>query len=149
MEMKERLFKLGGDVKHTAGKLAKGAVDGSKKMAEKVRIKNAISHAESRLNAAYMEIGKKYEELHENDTESEFAELKTELAAVDSASICPNCGKYVQEGQRFCPACGTKQPEPPEEAPEEEAPAEEEAAGEVVEETAAEEAAPTETEVTE
>lgn len=163
MEMKERLFKLGGDVKHTAGKLAKGAVDGSKKMAEKVRIKNAISHAESRLNAAYMEIGKKYEELHENDTESEFAELlgtaadakaqivelKTELAAVDSASICPNCGKYVQEGQRFCPACGTKQPEPPEEAPEEETPAEEETAGEVVEEAAAEEAAPAETEVTE
>ena len=122
-EMKDKIFKFGGDVKNSAEKLAKGAIDSSKKMAEKVRIKNAISHAESRLNAAYIEVGKKYEELYAGETAEEFsaamaeiadakaqiASLRSELAAVDSAAICPSCGKYVQEGQRFCPFCGAKQ----------------------------------------
>ena len=35
---------------------------------------------------------------------------------MESASICSNCGKYVKEGDRFCPNCGTKQ-EIPEAAP--------------------------------
>ncbi|MBQ9695748.1 MAG: zinc-ribbon domain-containing protein, partial [Oscillospiraceae bacterium] len=122
-EMKDKIFKFGGDVKNSAEKLAKGAIDGSKKMAEKVRIKNGISHAESRLNAAYIEVGKKYEELFGNEAAEEFATamaeiadakaqiaaLRAELAAMDSAALCPSCGKYVQEGQRFCPYCGAKQ----------------------------------------
>lgn len=122
MEMKEKLFKLGEDVKNSAGKLAKGAIDGSKKVAEKVKIKNTISQAESRLNAVYIEIGKKYEEIYGDKGNPEFAELlaeiadartqialsRAELAAVDSAAICDGCGKYVQEGQRFCPYCGAK-----------------------------------------
>lgn len=132
MEMKDRLMKFGDDVKSGAEKLAKGAIDGSKKMAEKVKIKNVISQAESRLNAVYLEIGKKYEELHGTESEEAFVELlaqaadakaqitaaKVDLAAVDCATICSGCGGYVQEGQRFCPHCGTKQPEPavPEEA---------------------------------
>lgn len=139
MEMKDRLMKFGDDVKSGAEKLAKGAIDGSKKVAEKVKIKNTISQAESRLNAVYLEIGKKYEELYAEKGEAEFAELlaqavdakaqiasaKAELAAVDSATICTGCGKYVQEGQRFCPHCGTKQAvvempaEPQEETPDE------------------------------
>lgn len=136
MEMKDRLMKFGDDVKSGAEKLAKGAIDGSKKVAEKVKIKNTISQAESRLNAAYLQIGKKYEELHGAEGEAEFAELlaqaadakaqitaaKVDLAAVDCATICSGCGGYVQEGQRFCPHCGTKQPEveaPAEETPEE------------------------------
>ncbi len=135
MEMKDRLMKFGDDVKNGAEKLAKGAIDGSKKVAEKVKIKNTISQAESRLNAVYLEIGKKYEDVHGAEGEAEFAELlaqvadakaqiaaaKVDLAAVDSATICSGCGKYVQEGQRFCPHCGTKQPvaETPEETSEE------------------------------
>ncbi len=134
MELKDKLFQLGGELKDKAEKLAKDAVDGSKKVAEKVKIKNAISQAESKLNAAYLEIGKKYEELYADSTDEAFAELlaqvreakaslevsRADLAAVDSAVVCSGCGKYVQEGQRFCPNCGTKQPEP--EAPVEEKP---------------------------
>ena len=35
---------------------------------------------------------------------------------MDSAAVCDNCGKYVQEGQKFCPHCGTKQEKPEKEA---------------------------------
>ena len=142
MELKEKLTKLGGDVMNSAEKFAKGAVDGSKKMVERVKIKNDISKAESKINAAYIEIGKKYEEIYGNKGEADFAELlaqvadarasiavsRAELAAVDSAAVCENCGKYVQEGQRFCPHCGFKQ----------EKPEVEDVEAEVVEEAAAE-----------
>lgn len=135
MEMKDKLFKLGGDVKQTAEKLAKGAVDGSKKVAEKVKLRSSISQAESRLNASYMELGKKFEELFAAmcegeltdqlqeiaDIKAQIADAKAELAALDSAYLCPACGGYVQEGQNFCPSCGAKQNVPvEEETPEEE-----------------------------
>ncbi|MBR2912387.1 MAG: hypothetical protein IKC40_00515 [Oscillospiraceae bacterium] len=128
MEMKETIMKIGGDLKNSAEKLAKGTIDTSKKMAEKAKIKRALSQAESSLNAAYIELGKNYEELYAGKAEAEFAQIlaeaadakakiaaaKAELAALDSASICAGCGKYVQEGQRFCPNCGMKQPTPAE-----------------------------------
>ncbi len=134
MEMKETIMKIGGDIKNSAEKFAKGTIDTSKKMAEKAKIKRTISQAESSLNATYIEIGKKYEEMYGNKAEAEFAQMlaeiadaraqiaaaRAELAAIDSASLCGNCGKYVQEGQKFCPHCGTKQEQEPvvqEEAP--------------------------------
>lgn len=127
MALKEKLFKLGEDAKNSAEKLAKGAIDSSKKVAEKAKIKNNISKAESRLNAVYIELGKKFEEVCSEQAGEGFAELlaqaaeakaeitqaKIDLAAVDSAYICEGCGEYVQEGQSFCPNCGAKQPEPP------------------------------------
>ncbi len=129
MEMKETIKKIGGDIKNSAEKLAKGTIDTSKKMAEKAKIKRTISQAESTLNATYIEIGKKYEEMYGNKAEAEFAQLlsaiadaraqiaaaRADLAAIDSAALCDNCGKYVQEDQKFCPHCGTKQEQ--EEAP--------------------------------
>ncbi len=136
MEMKETIMKIGGDIKNSAEKFAKGTIDTSKKMAEKAKIKRTISAAESTLNAAYIEIGKKYEEVYGNKGEADFAQLlaevadarakiaaaRADLAAVDSAAVCENCGKYVQEGQKFCPHCGTKQEK--ETAPEETVPVE-------------------------
>ena len=123
MEVKETILKLGGDVKNSTEKIAKGAIDGSKKMAEKVKIKRSISEAESVLNAAYIEIGKKYEELYGNRGEAEFAQIlaqvakakaqiavaRADLAAMDSAGLCSGCGHHVQEGQAYCSHCGKKQ----------------------------------------
>ena len=34
--------------------------------------------------------------------------LKSELAGLDNASICPECGSKVNDGQKFCPECGHK-----------------------------------------
>lgn len=136
---------------NSAEKLVKGAADSSKKMVERVKIKNEISKAESELNAAYIELGKKYESLYGDRAEADFAEAlaqvakakaaiavsRAELASMESASICSNCGKYVKEGDRFCPNCGAKQ-EIPEEAPLEgevvDAPAEEAPAAEAAKE---------------
>ncbi|MCR4647054.1 MAG: zinc ribbon domain-containing protein [Oscillospiraceae bacterium] len=126
MEMKDipsTLSKIGDDVLTGAESLAKGALDGSKKVAEYFRLKNTISQAESRLNAGYIELGKKFEELYGTKAAPEFAELlaqiadaraqiaisRAELIALDSAAICGQCGKYLQAGQRFCPNCGAKQ----------------------------------------
>ncbi|MCD8220346.1 MAG: zinc-ribbon domain-containing protein [Ruminococcus sp.] len=34
--------------------------------------------------------------------------LKSELAGLDHAAICPSCGSKVSDTQRFCPECGCK-----------------------------------------
>ncbi len=126
MEVKDTIFKLGGDVKTSAGKLAKGAIDGSKKMAEKAKIKHAISKSESELNALYIEIGKKYEELCAAEGHEEFAPLlaeveriktdlslaKASLAAMDCGAVCVGCGAFVQDDQKFCPHCGKAHEKP-------------------------------------
>ena len=123
MDFKDKIFKFGGDVKNSAGKLAGDAFDGAKKAAEKVKINAAISKSEATIRDAYLAMGQKYEELHSNDPERVFvtyldiierekaniASLNGELAAVDNATVCKKCGKYVQQGQKFCPACGAKQ----------------------------------------
>ncbi|MBR3630313.1 MAG: zinc ribbon domain-containing protein [Oscillospiraceae bacterium] len=127
MEMKEiqdKLSKLGDDVMSGAESLAKGAFDGSKRVAEFIRLKGVISQAESRLNAAYIEIGKKYDELYGLNGAPEFAELLAQVAesraqiararemmtsAGSAAMVCRGCGEPMLEGQRFCPHCGIKQ----------------------------------------
>lgn len=123
MEMKEKLIKFGTNVKDSAEKLTKNAFDGSKKMTEKIKIQNKIRHAEAQLNEIYIAIGKKYEELYGNKSDVEFvqymadiadaraqiAAARAELGALESASVCENCGRYVMESQKFCPYCGTKQ----------------------------------------
>ena len=125
MEMKDipsKLSKLGDDVVSGAESLAKGALDGSKKVADFIRLKGVISQAESRLNAAYIEIGKKYDELYGLNGAPEFAELLAQVAdaraqitrarealtSVDSTAICRGCGEPVLEGQKFCPHCGVR-----------------------------------------
>ncbi|MCR5718509.1 MAG: zinc-ribbon domain-containing protein [Oscillospiraceae bacterium] len=122
-------FDLNGKINsvvNSVEKLAKGAADTSKRMVERVKVKSEISKAESDLNAAYIELGKKYEELYGDRMDADFADVlarvakakaaiavsRAELASIDSASVCPNCGKFVKEGDRFCPNCGTKQCEP-------------------------------------
>ena len=61
-------FDLNGKINsvvNSVEKLAKGAADTSKRMVERVKVKSEISKAESDLNAAYIELGKKYEELYD------------------------------------------------------------------------------------
>ncbi|MBR1528163.1 MAG: zinc-ribbon domain-containing protein [Oscillospiraceae bacterium] len=121
-ELKLRLKRFGIDVKDSAGKLTKNAVDGSKKLTEKIRVQNNIRKAETQLKQTYAEMGQKYEELYGSRNDAEFAPYMTkladlraqiaaaraELSSLDSAVVCKNCGKYVLENQNFCPYCGTK-----------------------------------------
>ncbi|MDE7121311.1 MAG: zinc-ribbon domain-containing protein [Oscillospiraceae bacterium] len=122
MGLREELAKFGADVKDSAEKLTRGAVDGSKKMAEKAKLQNTIRRAESKMNEIYIAMGKKCEEIYGNknmpefsgymteiaDAKAQIAAAKAELGSLDTASVCPNCKKYVMENQKFCPYCGTK-----------------------------------------
>jgi len=121
-ELKLRLKRLGIDVKDSAGKLTKNAVDGSKKLSEKMRVQSTIRKAESQLKQTYAEIGQKYEELYSNrndeafapymtklaDLRAQIASARAELSAIESASVCQTCGKHIMEGQKFCPHCGAR-----------------------------------------
>ena len=131
----DRLKQTAEKAASTAQSAAASAAETAKKTAEKVKINNAISADEAKIKAAYVEIGKKYEEVFAGNYGEEFTELigqiaelnssievhRAELAALDDAQICPNCGKHVQKGQKFCPSCGAEQPEPEEPAAAEEA----------------------------
>ena len=121
-EIKSKLMQFGSDVKDSAGKLTKNAVDSSRKMTEKVRVQNNIRKAENKLKEAYLAIGQKYEELYGNRNDPDFARYmqeiadaraliascRAELSSIDTASLCPKCSKFVTETQNFCPYCGTK-----------------------------------------
>ncbi len=121
-ELKQKLIHFGTNFKDSAGKVTKNAMDGSKKMAEKIRIQSNISKAEKNLTQTYVKIGQKYEELYGNRSDPDFsvymmeiadiraqiAAARAELASLDTAVLCKNCGKYVTENQNFCPNCGSK-----------------------------------------
>ncbi|MDE6004269.1 MAG: zinc ribbon domain-containing protein [Oscillospiraceae bacterium] len=125
-DWKEKITKLGSDVKDSAGKLTKNAVDSSKKMAEKVKLQNTIRRTEAKLDETYCAIGKKYEEVYGSkslpefsnflaeiaDLKAQIAIAKADLSNLDNASACPNCKKYVTEHQKFCPYCGARLVEP-------------------------------------
>ena len=121
-ELKAKLAQLGTGVRDSAGKLTRNAVDSSRKLTEKVRVQTSIRKAEAKLKNAYLAVGRKYEELYGNrndpdfspymqeiaDARAQIAAARAELSSMDTASVCPKCGKYVMETQNFCPYCGTK-----------------------------------------
>ena len=123
-ELKLKLKQIGLDVRDSAGKFTRNAVESSKKMTEKVKIQNKIRKAEKKRKEAYIAIGQKYQELYAAQPDPEFVPLLdslaeteaaiaaayTELSALENAVTCPNCGKYVSEEQKFCPYCGAKAP---------------------------------------
>ncbi len=125
MELKQQIIKFGSDFKNSAEKLTKTAVDSSRKLTEKVKIQNKIHQAEAKLNETYIAMGKKYEELYGNradpafsqyladiaDARAQIAAARAEMSAAASAAVCPKCGKYLTQNQKFCPYCGSKKQE--------------------------------------
>ncbi len=110
----------------TAGK---DAVDFAKEIADTAKINSEISEQSRRIENAYMEIGKKFFELHAGDHESVFdeqfgiiftakalmADLEKKKAGVKSGAAraaagktCPSCGQPVEEDAAFCKNCGSK-----------------------------------------
>lgn len=121
-ELKSKLSAFGGNVRDSAGRLTKSAVDGSRKVTEKLRVQNRIRKAENKLKETYIAIGRKYEEVYGSkndpdfiqymadiaDARAQIAAARTELSSLDKAFVCTKCGKFVTENQNFCPYCGTK-----------------------------------------
>lgn len=124
------------DVKDTLTKTGKTAVKKTKDLAAIAKVTADIEETKSLLKAVYIEIGKKYCEMYTKSTaQEEFAinvatseNLKEQLEALRVERLtlrgkvrCPACGKAVDNTYTFCPYCGTKFPEPPEEGDEGEA----------------------------
>ncbi len=121
----------------------KGLGEKAKGNYDVLALNNRISQTEREMNAVYLELGRRYFELHRNDpeeglagfvknlanSEASIAELrqavedtKAATAAVQLTNpsvraggrVCPNCGSPVGD-EPFCGVCGTKQEPPAEE----------------------------------
>ncbi len=102
-------------------------VQKTKDTAETMRLNSAISDEEKRIQGLYLEIGKRYFELHADDYDPQLEEpmlcvkeANTKIAAyteqlnrIKGLVRCPNCNSDMPIGTPFCAHCGAKLPEPP------------------------------------
>ena len=116
MDFRDQFRKMSDDV----GKMAREVADTSKKATARARVRRMINSCNESLQTIYQEIGSRYyvenqcqpEEQYEglfqqaSDLIAQIDVLKSELAGLDNASICPECGSKVNDGQKFCPECG-------------------------------------------
>ena len=148
MDFWQKVRQVSDEVGSSLGKMAKDVADNSKRAAERSKMKRNISNCKSKIEHAYMEIGKKfvkkyfeasdaqldsdYSELINTiiDTQQELESLQSQLATLENASICSSCSEHVRNNQKFCSSCGARNEAYQEEAPKskEEAAAKEESA---------------------
>ncbi len=100
----------------------KGVMQKVKDVAEVSKIHNQISVEESRINAAYLSIGKRFYEENAGEvmeayiqdfsviTESKakIQSLKEQLKQLKGMYKCPQCGAEVPANSAFCSSCGAK-----------------------------------------
>lgn len=110
-------------------KLAETITDTSKVVAQKAKdvaeiskITGQISAEESRINAAYLSIGKRFYEENAgevmeayiqdfsviNESKAKIRSLKEQLKQLKGVSKCPQCGAEVSANSAFCNFCGAK-----------------------------------------
>ena len=112
MDFRDQFRKMSDDVGKMAGKLQI-----LQKATARARVRRMINSCNGSLQTIYQEIGSRYyvenqcqpEEQYEglfqqaSDLIAQIDVLKSELAGLDNASICPECGSKVNDGQKFCP----------------------------------------------
>ena len=123
----------------------------TKELADIAKVNSMIMDEEKKITDLYLEIGKRYVEIHAIDAEEEFQqsitaledakkkikELKEQIMEIKGAVKCSNCGAEVPAGSAFCATCGAQISVKKEEvvtAEVEETPAEEVAVVEITEE---------------
>jgi ribosomal protein L40E len=106
----------------TISSKSKDVAKKAKDMAEIAGLNGKISTQEEIIRKAYIEIGKAYYEKYKNDNTNEYAtecekitlandeilKLKSEIQAIKSSKVCPNCGAEITEEAVFCAKCGYK-----------------------------------------
>ena len=94
----------------------------TKGTAEIMKLNGAISDEEKRIQNLYLEIGKKYFELHTDDSEAAFeaavqgikdanekiADYNEQIKRLKGIVRCAVCGGEVPYGAPFCSSCGSK-----------------------------------------
>ena len=102
------------------------AAQKTRDMAEISKLNSSISEEETKLNNAYIQIGKLYCANHGSDyedcfgsfidvvTESEkkIADMNAQIREIKGIITCPTCGEYVSLSVAFCSSCGTPTPKP-------------------------------------
>ncbi|HPY85854.1 MAG TPA: zinc ribbon domain-containing protein [Ruminococcus sp.] len=120
MGFMDSLKGLADKVGDTVEKGVKTGSDGYKKMTEKARIKKEITQAESAIQDAYVEIGKKFAAENPEaegfmdfftaiaDSKAKIEALNAELFDLEDKITCKGCGASVDKNAKFCAKCGTK-----------------------------------------
>lgn len=100
------------------------AVQKAKDLTELTKLNAQISEAEGKINDLYYKLGFEiYRTYREEplETGAEFfaqitelhqqiADCKAQIAAINHANTCPNCGAKVSKGMVFCSGCGSRLP---------------------------------------
>ena len=112
------------DFSKKVGSFAQTTVQKSKELAEITKINFQISGEEDKIKKTYIEIGKIYFEENAASATGRTAELCNQINAsmdvikdlrekINEAKnivLCPNCGKEVDNSNKFCNGCGAKMP---------------------------------------
>lgn len=112
-----------------ASETYKGAAEKTGKIAKEAKLKLKISDNKSKINDLYQEMGKKIYQKHsaneeiciKKDLEEECAKIDILSAEIDTyhkeilelsnVKVCTNCKEGIDKNAKFCPKCGTEQPE--------------------------------------
>ncbi len=107
--------------------LGKAIGSGSRKAANKVKdmtgilqLKSKLSAEREKINRAYISLGQAYYDKHERSIEEEFANefkiigaglvkiaaLEDEIAELEGARVCAECGSRVERSAMYCSRCG-------------------------------------------
>lgn len=99
-------------------------VEKTKSSTDTIRLNGQINDEERKIQTAYVNIGKKYVELHKLDAEPEFQEELTAIAESQRKIteyqaqirknkhmvLCTNCGAEISETLLHCTSCGAENP---------------------------------------
>lgn len=99
-------------------------VEKTKTSTDTLRLNGLVSDEERNINNAYLNIGKKYVELHAEQPEEDFAEqfaviaesrkkideYKAQIRKNKKLLLCQNCGAEIPETVLFCTKCGAENP---------------------------------------
>lgn len=99
-------------------------VEKTKSSTDNIRLNGQINEEERKINEAYMQIGKKYLELHQLDAEPEFQEMLSAMAESrrkigeyqaqirknKHVILCANCNEEIPETVLYCTSCGAENP---------------------------------------
>ena len=112
-----------------ASETYKGAAEKTSKLAKEAKLKMKINDNKSKINDLYEEIGKRVYQKHIADEElcikeeleeeckqidelsKEIEGYHKEIVELSNGKICENCKEEMSKEAKFCPKCGTEQPE--------------------------------------
>ena len=111
----------------------KGAAEKTGKIAKETKLKMAMNDNKSKINKLYKEIGKQVYQAHIDNKKikiedeiketclkidvlaDEIEDYRKEILELKDRKQCPECNTEIDVEARYCPNCGEKQPERPQE----------------------------------